>query len=231
MNIVTYTNAAHIKMCENMMLSAEKHFDITPYIYCMDKESKDYFLQTKWNTNVRECSFVACKSGALDWGTPDYRVLIRNKFFAIKEVLLETNLPVLFCDSDIFFFKNPIPYLESIHHQHSVNIITQTDPPHTPICTGFICLYPTQDVFTAIDFVNQQATDFSKVFDDQLGFIQAVYQNRLSFYSLEQSLFPNGNTFFNEKKLCPDKYIIHANYMVGHDTKVTALKGASAWIS
>lgn len=230
MNLVTYTNGAHIKMCENMLLSASSFLTKNdPYIYCMDDESYSYFLQNGWK-NTRQCSFVPCKSEALDWSSQDYRVLIRNKFFAIQQVLEETDEPILFCDSDIFFFKNPTQYLKDIHKEHNVNIITQSDPPHTPICTGFICLYPTEEVYQAIDFVNTQSHNYSRTFDDQLDFIQVVYEKKIPYFALDQQLFPNGSTFFLQNEECPNKFIIHANYMIGHDTKVKALKEANAWI-
>jgi len=226
MKLITYTNFGHTEMCRNMVRSFRKVNSYTPItIFCMDIESKDAL-----ESEGHECiviDYKKCNSEAMDWGTLDYRDLIQNKFFIIKEQM-EKYGDVIFCDSDLFYFQDPVPYIEG--ELEVADVVCQTDPPHTAICTGFLGLRPSEASYRVIDMVNDYNPDTDGIFDDQLRFIRYCVETRIPVVTLPQELFPNGNTFFNEGNECPNKYLIHANYMIGYETKVNALKNAGAWI-
>lgn len=227
MKLITYTNKAHCEMCRNMLHSFRLHNKKTPItVYSLDDYTRDYFEQYGFET--RPMSHVQSKSENLDWSTPDYRQLIQNKFPAIKQELEETGNPVLFVDSDLFFYKNPVPYLN--HILQEIPVAAQSDPPHTPICTGFFAVKPVQAVYDVINRVIDYNPATDGAYDDQLRFIRFMIETKTPIFSLPQNLFPNGHTAFIQKQNLPDKYLVHANYMVGHDTKKKALQDIGAWI-
>ena len=229
MKCVTYTNESHIELCENMLKSFRRVNEETPFVvYCLDEKSYDYFTEKGYQTK-KQC-FVSSEDGNHDWGTTEFCKLIQNKFHIIREEYKDK--PVLFVDSDVFFFRDPIPHIQE--YLKPCNIVIQSDLPGTPICTGFMALQRTDTLDSIIekilDFKPENETD--KDFSDQRRFIRFLSESKVPepIYILDRYLFPNGHVEFTEKSSNSERYIVHANYMVGLETKINAFKSIGAWI-
>jgi len=223
MKCITYTNSGHIDLCENMIKSFRSVNSETEFIiYCMDDASYDFFENRGYT--VKKADYVICKEGDHDWGNKEFRILIQNKFPIIKN---ELNDKILFVDSDIFFYKDPIPHIENILNH--CDIVSQSDLPGTPFCTGFFAVNPSKSVNTIIDKIIDYNPQTDGDYDDQLRFIKFVIETQTPIYVLDRYEFPNGHIGFIEKSSSDNKYMIHANYMIGHDVKVESLKNIGAW--
>ena len=224
MKCITYTNYAHKDLCENMLRSFRKVNETTPFlVYCMDKQAYDWFEGKGFD--ARNAEYVEVESGHHDWGNQQFRKLIQNKFPIIKK---ELNDQILFVDSDIYFFKDPIPYLEYL--LTTSDVVSQSDLPGTELCSGFFAINPTEHVHNVIDMINNyDAGRDGEFYDDQLRWIHFLKETRTPVSVLDRHRFPNGHIEFIEKSSHKDKFIVHANYMVGHDKKVESLKSIGAW--
>jgi len=224
MKCVTYTNSGHIDLCENMLKSFELVNNKNKFIvYCMDNVSYDYFNGLGYT--VKKTDHADCKEGNHDWGSKEFRTLIQNKFPIIKN---ELDDKVLFVDNDIFFYKDPIPYLENILEH--CDVVSQSDLPGTPFCTGFFAVNPSEKIEEVIDKITDYNPQTDGDYDDQLRFIKYIIETKTPIYVLDRYEFPNGHIGFIEKSSSDNKYIIHTNYMIGHDVKVDAMKKIGAWI-
>ena len=200
MKCITYTNNAHRDLCENMLKSFRAVNKSTPFlVYCMDEESYNWFDGKGYD--ARNATYVECGSDHHDWGNQQFRQLIQNKFPIIKK---ELDDQVLFVDSDIYFFKDPIPYLEYL--LTTTDVVSQSDLPGTELCSGFFAINPSEQVHNVIDHINDyDAERDGEFYDDQLRWIHFLKETRTPVNVLDRHRFPNGHIAFIENSSHKDK--------------------------
>ena len=109
-------------------------------------------------------------------------------------------------------------------------------------CSGCMLFFPNNKTIALTEFIYNNKT--SKT-NDQILLMQIIKQNifHLKLNLLETTYFPNGLLYFNERhpdpkfKILHDDfknsknpvYFVHANWMVGVDTKIEALKSKGLW--
>jgi hypothetical protein len=109
-------------------------------------------------------------------------------------------------------------------------------------CSGCMLFSPNVKTIALTDFIYNNKT--SKM-NDQIMLMQLLQQNlfNLKLHLLEPTHFPNGLLYFHERHPDPKfknlhdqfknsknpVYFVHANWMVGVDTKMTALKEKGLW--
>lgn len=143
-----------------------------------------------------------------------FRNVASYKFIVIMTIL-KMNVNVLYTDSDIIIFKNPLPYLLSLNTDFAFQ---QDDV----ACTGFFFSRPTMKVMKAlkwsVKFINEGKGP------DQIALNCYFMDHPVERFLLDRSLFCSGDVFFSRHQyywdpISPDIYMMHNNYIRGRLNK------------
>ncbi len=222
-------------------LDAVSEREICGYTDCSGVQFFRLDQETTWRS-----SKINLSSEYVDWGTQDFRLICKAKYFAISKVLQETGKPLVFADGDIAFLRNPVELFESNRAIDCNMVLAQNDrdlkycngifddqyppglrPDGSEICAGFTCWQPTRRHLKMAEYVGKNVTaDVC----DQMVFNRLPFWKRRHVQLLPMDLFPNGSLAFgNPDNQFEDKYIVHANWRIGLDSKLQALKEDGYW--
>ena len=177
----------------------------------------------------------------LNFGTTDFNNMSFLRYFIINK-LLEDKIDVWYLDVDTVVLKNLIPIYLDLKKKNNHDICFQTDL-NMP-CTGCMLLFATEKTQNFVKTVIQHRTNQTndqilvnailKEFPDLIRYIQFSYFN-----------FPNGVMFFGNDFVNVPEYLVelkneymnshketclvHANWMVGDETKKNAFKKYGLW--
>jgi hypothetical protein len=109
-------------------------------------------------------------------------------------------------------------------------------------CSGCMILFPNNNTKQITDIMYNLRTSTE---NDQIILAQLLMQNEKSIkiHLLDHEMFANGLLYFNElsdndtyrnlqlsfRQTKKPLYFVHANWMIGIDTKINALKSKSLW--
>ena len=147
----------------------------------------------------------------INQGSSSFYLISLFKFSVIR-YLLNNHLNVLYSDSDIILFKNPIPYLQSLKTQ---SIVFQQD---TTLCTGFF--FAKSNPFSISLF--DQALNVINITRgcDQHSMMKVYHKHNLKPYLLPNQQFCSGLVFFSSHQyswdeVSPSIFMMHNNYVRG----------------
>ena len=147
----------------------------------------------------------------INQGSSSFYLVSLFKFSVIR-YLLFNHINVLYSDSDIILFKNPIPYLQSLNTQ---SIVFQQD---TTLCTGFF--FAKSNPFSISLF--DQALQVINITrgGDQHSMMKVYRKRHLKPYLLPNQQFCSGLVFFSSHQyswdeVSPSIFMMHNNYVRG----------------
>uniref|UniRef100_A0A7S1VKM0 Nucleotide-diphospho-sugar transferase domain-containing protein n=1 Tax=Sexangularia sp. CB-2014 TaxID=1486929 RepID=A0A7S1VKM0_9EUKA len=174
-----------------------------------------------WEGGEKEVS-----TGSLVWNSPEYNALMGSRPALLTKVLHETG-DMIFSDVDIAFQSDPRPWLSP---NKSLSTIMDLYNP----CAGFFAVRN--------DTVGHQLMEgWAKAMGGRARRNQPSYVETIKkldpdqVHRLPWRAFFNGDDYFSRKARRATDFLrkhavaVHANYMVGQDTKRDALRNASLW--
>jgi hypothetical protein len=231
---ISVFNFGCIEIAENHLLSLIK-CGITNYLaYVTDKESFD-ILSAK-GYNVEQINIDTHKEKQ-DFGTENFNTISYLRYKIINKLLKEDKI-VWYLDVDTVVLANLNQIVEQLLSNNELVMQNDLNMP----CTGCMLFSPTKKM---IELTNTIYDNKTPLMNDQILFLNIVQQNRfnIKLHLLDCRHFPNGLIYFNErhpdpkfKQLHDDfknsqkpVFFVHANWMVGIDTKIKALQSKNLW--
>ena len=241
---ISVFNYGGIELAKNHLNSLISH-NITNYIaYCTDNQTYQELKQL--NYNVEKISSSMDYSQKLDFGTSEFNKLSYLRYLIIMKLLMD-GYDVWYMDIDTVVLDNLTPLYEKciaakehIWFQSDINML----------CTGCMLVlnsHASKDLIQKLCTVhNQDQTQHN----DQLILNHIIHsynsEHRLYIGVFSIFQFPNGLLYFKDDfvKTSNPKYLqlrsqfhasaekvlfVHANWMVGIDTKINALKANGLW--
>jgi hypothetical protein len=223
MKYLTYLNAGCIDICRNMLISAEKvGIDMDDfYIACLDNESYEKFSYLKNSFQYAQEELTEYQNWTFD-SDSGFRKIHYYKWPIIQKIY-QKHKELCWVDTDIVFLKDPSEYISG--HK---TFIAQNDHPGPRACGGFLVFNDSEITESLIGEMAANTTE-----DDQIllnHYIENSYKT--NYTPLPRNLFPNGKTYYeleNKDILRKYAYILHNNWMVGIETKMSKFKEEGYW--
>jgi hypothetical protein len=205
--------------------------------YVLDKESYNIVKNNGYNTELLLDTDVTTK---LDFGTNQFNTLSYYRYDIILK-LLKQNKTVWYLDIDTVVLQNLNKVYDEIIRQNNKPDIIMQDDINMP-CTGCLLSFPTKKTIDVMEYVwSKRSTNNNDQIELML--LLRTYPTIATISLLNPMQFPNGLLYFNEPsnnkyyKEIQNKfyrsndtvYFVHANWMVGINTKIEALKKKNLW--
>jgi len=242
---LTYTNYGYINFTKNNILNFLNFKDDLSKltVVALDKDSYielTEFLKDRSNDIILKLLETPYTKDE-HFNSPNFKNITSLKLRIIYQKLLKCEI-LHFFDGDVFFFKNPRQnILEKIKDN---DMVFQQDSPRSDghilysnyVCTGNFTIKNTDNSLILLDklikLIDYKQNDQELLYN----YLNSKCSNikdfkECDFDVYDPELFQNGyDTFkFNwyEKE---NKVAIHANHMIGKDTKINSLKSVGAWL-
>ena len=177
-------------------------------------------------------------SEKMDFGTNNFNDLSYIRYKIIGE-LLNQNYTVWYLDVDTVVLYDLNKLVSGLIGN---DIVMQNDI-NMP-CSGCMLFFPNSKTHSIVNYIYDSRTSNE---NDQIIFSRFLFQNKemIALKLLDIDKFPNGLLYFSEwsnhptyremqktfrdKQGISDVYFVHANWMVGIDTKINAFKSKNLW--
>ena len=218
---VTLTNKGYIEYTNNLLNSIKQNkINIDLSVYTLDTISYDYFSNINVETKLIDSSSYNEEFSEFELqNSSDFYKIVYFKFFCLND-LLKSSKFVLFLDGDIVIKKD---FSKKIYEmiEESDFIAQSNKSPHDDnideINSGFMLFRSNKKVLRYINPDGFSLKKFSKFkFHDQT-YINKI-KSKFDYKLLDLDDFPNG-AHFKKYKDGLDPYIIHYNYILGHEKK------------
>jgi hypothetical protein len=180
-----------------------------------------------------------------DFGSPSFNSISWKKIFLVRQ-LIDIHPHVIYADLDIFWIRNPLPYLTRVALAFPMAFQTEGLPRFPPaLCSGFASFARSERTIAFLDalieFHASHVGNENRI-DDQAA-CQRLIENDLTWlhdiYWLPEALFLNGLGYRNlqhagerpcimEGELLP--FLFHANWTIGFDNKRKLLASTGTWL-
>ena len=213
---ITLTNDGYIEYTENCLKSLEKiNSDCNLNCYCIGKKGYEYLNNKKYTCFLideeENNNFQIFRQG--NWSNITF-----NKFVIIYENLLKYKY-VCITDGDIVF-ENDFFLQYLLENIESNDLLIQTeyiDDKNFVLCSGFMFIKSNSNT---LNFFNPKYIEHKK---NTSGWDDQVYINnnkhKLKYKMLPIELFLNGKYYYNNNNIIKNPYLIHFNWIVGHEKK------------
>jgi hypothetical protein len=240
--IITIGNYGFKEFIHNWILNLKKFNYDKFVVFSYDQALVDYLSEKGFPDNV-----ILVPSKWLDhklsanfssWGQDSYKLLVKSKTNIWNSLLLR-NYTFLFSDPDVAWISKHILDHIKFQYEHSFSevLFSQDLMDRTPYCnTGFF--YATPTPFVKALFGEMLKLQRSKEHNDSVeqyilrDMLYVTKFNDTRLDTLDLMLYANGMIYFNDKlsqKLNIKPLVVHANYMVGRDSKIDSLKSKGFW--
>ena len=228
---ISVSNMGCIDLTMNHLESL-KRVGMTNYMaYAIDSECYETLRSKGYNT------FLLGRDDLKDfhgWQTKTFDYMSFMRYHVIDN-LLRQGKTVWYLDVDSVVLQNLNPYVEFMRGKFDAAL--QDDC--YMLCTGCMLFFP-----TALSLMKPMVDMKRFDINDQAYFEQFLNKSKLRIGALSRHQFPNGLLYFNEDNENP-KYLamqrefrrldrsqvmfVHANWMIGLQTKIDALKSKELW--
>ena len=229
---ISVFNLGCIEIAENHIVSLLRS-GITNYrAYVTDTESFDIFIKKGYNVVYYPFQQSTEK---MNFGTSGFNNLSYVRYKIINELLNEgKTIWYLDVDTVVLHDLNPL-----VLEFTGKDIVMQNDI-NMP-CSGCMLCYPTEVCQQVANIIYNSRTSSE---NDQILLAKLLYGNKqVKLELLDHEMFANGLIYFNElsnhemyrrlqidfKKTQKPLYLVHANWMVGVETKINELKKKNLW--
>lgn len=226
---ISVSNMGCVELTINHIESL-KRVGMTNYIaYAIDSQCYETLRSKGYNTHLLGRDDM---NQYHDFNTRGFDHISFMRYHVIDKLLREGKT-VWYLDVDSVVVQDLNSYVDVV--KDNFDVVLQDDC-YMP-CTGCMLFFP-----SAMELVKPmiETRDFSK--NDQIYFLKFLNRTKLRVGILNRNIFPNGLLYFNDdnpKHI--DKQIefrnsdlskvmfIHANWMIGVQTKIDALKSKGLW--
>lgn len=229
---ISVFNLGCIEIAENHIISLLRSGINNYRAYVTDQESFNILIKKGYNVEYYP---VEQSREKMNFGTSGFNYLSYVRYKIINELLNDGKI-VWYLDVDtvvLYDLNRVVSYFigKDIVMQHDINMP----------CTGCMLYYPTDVSQQMTNYIYQLRTSSE---NDQILFSELLYNNKcVKLQLLDYEIFVNGLLFFNElshneyyrqlqinfKKTEKPLYLVHANWMVGIETKIHELKKKDLW--
>jgi len=201
--------------------------------YVTDNKSYDVLSEKGYNVTYYHIDTSIEK---IDFGTNQFNELSYLRYKIIGELLNEGKI-VWYLDVDTVVLYDINKLVSNYLHR----VIVMQNDINMP-CTGCMLIFPNPKTKQIIEIIYNLKTSKE---NDQIIFLRFLQINssKINLDLLDIEHFPNGLLYFNELSDNPRfrelqigfnqskkmTYFVHANWMVGIDTKIAALKRKKLW--
>jgi len=221
-DFITLTNTGYIDYTLNCLRSLQNiNLDDKLRIYCIGEEGG---LRLK--ENGYDCEFIYND----DSNTENFHLFHANNYWLIItfykfEIIykhLLTNKYVCLKDGDIVY-KNDKIFDFLLDNIEDNDMLIQSEGLHTEeLCSGFMFIKSNETTLSLFNPSNVKQTINMPYWDDQK-YVNSIKHN-LKFKKLPLDLFPTGNHYYNFNDVITQPYLIHFNWVVGHEKKMRMKK-------
>ena len=180
------------------------------------------------------------------FGSHGFVKISYQRYRAMAILLAEPDMRILYVDSDVVFFRNPLSYLLAFCGRYGDHLIMQDDNEASSVdllslnavrswngldricCTGFM-VWSSVDSHHAmlrrmLDEGKQRVMDEAgngALLQDQARFNAIKAESSIKIRTLPVAYFPNGSALKSQSggSVSDVAFILHANYMVGKENK------------
>lgn len=239
MQFISVFNYGVIEMAKNHIKSLRDCGITNHCSYVTDEESVTELTQLGYpviyvkNSGTMKDNF--------NFGTEDFNNMSFLRYFVI-DTLLQQGFDVWYLDVDTVVLKNLIPIYLDLQSKKNYDVCFQTDI-NMP-CTGCMLLLSTEKTKHFVKTVIQNKT---KETNDQI-LVNAILKQEpdiIRHLQFSHFMFPNGVMFFGDDfvnvpaylvdmkteymNTPKETYLVHANWMVGDETKKNAFRKYGLW--
>jgi hypothetical protein len=209
-------------------------------VFCFDQELYEFLSEKGYKNNLaivpsNWLDFKVSKS-FLNWGSKDYNQITQAKP-QIWYQLLKLKLNIFFSDPDVVWLnEHIIDHLKFIYEYSTADLLFSLDNNRKSVTynTGLFtakCTPYSIDLF--LNLINEQRKNPS--YSNQKVFKIITKKMKSSdnkIIALDPILFASGKVFLKlklNKKYNLNPYTFHANYLIGMQAKINALKANNYW--
>lgn len=236
---ISVFNYGGIELAKNHIESLKRN-NISNYIaYVTDDESYKELISINYNVTKYESNNDIVNKEKTDFGTNKFNDMSYIRYNIINSLLIKGNA-VWYCDVDTVVLYDLNKFYQNLNK--NFDICFQNDI--NMLCTGCMLFLPNEKT---INLTQMMYCSKNLEYNDQV-FLNNVLKNigvQLIIGVLSEIQFPNGLLYFNDLKTEPHfreaqekfnksngpVFFVHANYMVGIDTKIKSLKSKNLWFN
>ena len=235
---ISVFNLGGVPLALNHLESLRKQ-NITNYkAYVTDQESYDIVFQNGHPVELVSETPNELTKEKSDFGTTNFNTLSYTRYKVILDLLVQ-NQPVWYLDVDTVVLQNLNEVYDDIQGSNC-DAIMQNDV--NMLCTGCMLLFPKLATIKLMRTIYDNRTSSD---NDQIILLNILRNNpkAINIMSLNMLQFPNGLLYFNElstnaryrdlqlqfNQSTHPVYFVHANWMVGIETKIDAFKKKGLW--
>jgi len=230
-SFVAFTNHGCNSICLNMirsLLSVCPDSKIT--LYCTDNKSFEFF--NACNLPILTVNYKPSNHSTeeyVDYRSKNWNSITGEKYKILLDFMKTSGEQFFFyADCDLYFVKSPLKEFEKLMSQENIHLVMQTDKPlGHKYCTGAILVRNSsysQEIFETC-IKNMSGDDQDTM--NALFAIDSPESSKICNFSDE--FCTNGYLFFKSGQIT-DSTIVHANFFVGMDQKINALKTKEMWL-
>jgi hypothetical protein len=240
---VSVFNYGCIDLALNLLQSIRNNsFEKHHICYVTDNES--YYLIKKQNYNVELFSSLSFNKDKNDFDSIEFNNISYARYYVLKELASKYN-NMWYIDTDIVILSNLYDYyINQIKNKNiKYDLIFQNDI--NMRCTGCFLMRTSDKTLKWIENMIENKRNIG----DQIILREIIQRGLLDGYTVRLFLnhkFPNGLLYFAELNDNPhmrqhqieyrnrpnrgsEAMLVHANYMIGIDTKIEAFKKHNLW--
>lgn len=232
---ISFFNYGGIDLAKNHIESLKRN-GINNYIaFVTDQESYNHLLNIGYKVSLyNESDNISSEKH--NFASTQFNNMSYGRYFVINQ-LLKQGKTVWYLDIDTVVLGDLNQYYNSVK---SINFDICFQDDVNMLCTGCMLFHPNPNTIQLTEFMFQQQNEKD---NDQTFMNRILGNGQFKVGVFAQKQFPNGLLFFNELSENPiyrEKQLefrnsnepilfVHANWMVGIDTKIKALKDNNLW--
>ena len=233
---ISFFNYGGIELAKNHIESLKRN-GINNYIaFVTDQESYNHLLNFGYKVSLYNESDNNISSEKLNFCSDQFNKMCYIRYFVINQLLKQGKI-VWLLDIDTVVLGDLNQYYNNVQ-SNQYDICFQDDV--NMLCCGCMLFHPNPNTIQLTEFMFQQQNERD---NDQIIMNRILGNGQFKVGVFAQRQFPNGLLFFNELSENPmyrEKQLefrnsnepilfVHANWMVGIDTKIKALKDNNLW--
>jgi lipopolysaccharide biosynthesis glycosyltransferase len=234
---ISISNYGAIELTKNHLTSLQRN-GINNYMsYVTDVDSYNELTQLGFNTTMFDCDNVSVKKDKMNYGNGDYNYMSYVRYYVIQDLLKQGKI-VWYLDVDTVVLTNLNIMCETLNN--SIDIYFQYDV--VDLCTGCMLIFPNNKT---IELMNRIIQNKTNTMNDQ-DIMNKLLKNEPNIINIDifsEYNFVCGILYFNEldnnqtyrrkqinfRNSVEPVYFVHANFMIGIDVKIDALKRKNLW--
>jgi hypothetical protein len=199
-------------------------------LYCTDDRSMEVFSSADLPIRlIRHEPSNHSTEEYVDYHTKNWNAVTEQKYRILLDFMKNSGETVFFyADCDLYFLKSPVKDFITLMRDENVHLIMQTDKPlGHKYCTGAMLIRnSTQSRHIFHTCLSNMSGDDQDTMNTLFG---SDSTDPNGVFTFSDEFCPNGYLFFKSKQI-KDPTIVHANFFLGMDQKISALTERGLWL-